>query len=402
MSKTVANTITRTDQLIGDTSTNSVSAANRLVAVSMATQELMHDFGLGLSDKTYSLSFLDTVSWYDITTDVPSFSDPVDLRRGEDDHSERFTRKAAREIAVEINSLEEPSFAIDRIDNKTMLGIAYQSKHGAKTLHACDSYDGNGTWTADTTNGDATNITTDVLEFKQGSGSVNFDADVSQSGNNKTEIYNSDMSEVDLTDDVNLSSLVMWVYIPDVTNFTSVTTYWGSSATVYWSATVTTDIQGNAWVDGWNEIKVDWSDASETGTVDETAIGYLQIDFNYAGGQTNETDYRIDHIRMIRPEILTLHYSSWVIGTNNSGTDLTEFGATTDVQFYSGNYDFVDNYVAIKTAGYLFQQMGQAEEAQRMELLAQQEKTRIQRMLPAKRLSQTRSFKVRGLNFKKK
>ena len=46
---------------------------------------------------------------------------------------------------------------------------------------------------------------------------------VSQSGNNRATIENSTMDSEDLTDDRNVSSWVLDIKIPDVTNITSVT-----------------------------------------------------------------------------------------------------------------------------------------------------------------------------------
>ena len=111
---------------------------------------------------------------------------------------------------------------------------------------------GGGTWTLDTTNGDGTNLTVDTNEYKQGSASLNFDVDVSQTANNKVILYNSTLTEMDLSSYEDLAAFIFWVYIPDVTYFSSVTLYWGSDSSNYWSATVTTDMNGTAWASGWN------------------------------------------------------------------------------------------------------------------------------------------------------
>ena len=44
MAKTVADTISRLDHFIGDTSTDSVTAAERRLAISEATQEILTEF----------------------------------------------------------------------------------------------------------------------------------------------------------------------------------------------------------------------------------------------------------------------------------------------------------------------------------------------------------------------
>ena len=359
MATTTATTISKIDQFIRDTSTDSVSATDRLQAISIATQDVMTEMGFDLQNATSVISYLDSVNYYKITSAIPDFTEVIDLRRGEGDNTEMFTFKDSDELAVEVaNGIEVPSYAIERKDGDTYLVIIYNSEHQADSLHTCNAYDSNGEWEVDDTNSDATNITTDTNEKKEGAGSVNFDIDVSQSANNKATIANDDINSKDLSDDEDLSSLVFWAYIPDITNFTSITGYWGSSSTVYFSATATTDLNGNTLVTGWNEIKIDWADATETPTVDTSAINYLRFDFNYAAGQTDDTDFRIDDVRMVRPEKLTLHYHSWYVGEDSSGTKLTAFDSTTDVPFYSGQYDYFDNVVAHRAAAILFKEVG--------------------------------------------
>jgi hypothetical protein len=67
------------------------------------------------------------------------------------------------------------------------------------SVHNCDTYDGNGTWTKDAADSDAMNVTTDTVNYFEGSGSVSFDVDVSQSVNNLARIYNGSFSTVDIS-----------------------------------------------------------------------------------------------------------------------------------------------------------------------------------------------------------
>ena len=78
-----------------------------------------------------------------------------------------------------------------------------------------------------------TNLTLDTEEFNTGSGSFNFDVDVSQSGNNKATIYNDNLNDEDLSDDVNLASWLIDVKIPDITYTSSWTIRWGSDSSNY-------------------------------------------------------------------------------------------------------------------------------------------------------------------------
>lgn len=400
MAKTTANTISRIDQFIGDTSTDSVSQADRFRAISVATQELLHEFGFDMTNKTLTIDYFDTINYYDISSDAPTFTEPADLRvTTEDGHVLPFTRKTPREMATEVNIPEDYAFGIERRDAKTFLAISYPSQYDAVALHNADSLTANGTWSADTSTSDATNLTADTNEFRQGSGSLNFDIDVSQSGNDRATISNSDMTAVDLTTHEDLSSFICDIYIPDVTDFTGITVYWGSDSSSYWSGSATTDVFGATWLDGWNRAKVDWADTTKTSTPTVSATDYLRLDFDYAVGQGDDTDFRVDNILMVRPEKLKFYYNSWIVGTNTGGTDITEFGATNDIPFYSGQYDSVDNYVAMRAAAILSQQMGLRDDADELNRDANLEKTKLSRLFPTHRITETKSFKVKSLNW---
>jgi len=325
MSITTATIITDLDTHIGDTSTDRVSAAERLAAITEATVRLQELLKSDHNINTYELDFLDSVHYYKVTTAIPDLMETADLRiKLNDDHDEYFTKKSPQELAIEIGEgSSEDSYTIERRDGDTFIGIVHNSKYSAKTISSCDATDaGGGTWAVDATNSDSTNLTIDTNEFQEGTGSFNFDIDESQSGNDRATIQNSTLSAIDMSDDLDLSSFIFRVYIPDVSLFTTLgfTVYWGSSSTAYWSGSVTTDIDGSSFSNGWNKVKVNWVDATKTGSPDESAIDFVRIDLTYAALSSDDTDFRIDDIKMVRPEPLKVHYLSWYVGTNTGGS----------------------------------------------------------------------------------
>jgi len=404
MAITVATIQTELNSILGDSSTDRISANDRLQAITEATVWLQEETLSDLQNATYTLNYYDSVYDYKVTSAIADLLDGADLRRGTDDQTLSFTHKSARELAEEIGQrFGESSWAIERRDSNAYLKINHSSKYNAKVISGFDSTtDGGGTWSLDTTNGDGTNLTVDTVEFKQGSGSLNFDADVSQSGNNKIEIGNTTLSSQDLGDDEDLASWLFWAYIPDVTNFTSFTLYWGSDTSNYWSATVTTDIDGAAWVDGWNRVKIDWADATKTSSPDVTAITYVQIDLNYGAGQGDDSDFRLDELILVKPEKLTYHYISWYVGTNTGGTDITAFTATTDVPYFSGQYDNLKFAVAHKAASKIFNDLRLGDESDRQMREAQLALRRVIKIFPSSRTPEVKSFKVRGVNLNKR
>src|SRR3990167_801385 len=402
MATNVNNIISKVDINIRDTSNNSVSQADRFSAISQAVQELQAEFGFDHVNRTYIFDFFDSINYYNITTDVPSFFEPVDLRRELGDHTETFQRKSPREIANEIDlGHTENSFAVERADLKQYLVVNFASKYSSTSIEQCNST-ANGSWTIDATNSDATNFTIDEVEYKEGGASFNFDADVSQSGNDRSTIETgAAMTNMDLSEFEDLGSLVFWAYIPETSDFSSVTGYWGTDSTNYWSAAVTTanDISGNPWVDGWNRIKIDWADTTKTGSPSSTAIDYMRFDFNYTANQADETDFRVDDAKFIRPEKLTLHYESIFIGRSSTAVDIREFGATGDIPFYSGTYDHFDNPVSHKASSILFRSMGLYNDAEREEQEYRKQMNDLKKRLPASHIKEAKNWKVLGIRF---
>lgn len=387
---------------LGDASTDRITAAERLQAVNEGVIWLQEELQNDLQNVTYELNYFDTIHYYKVTTALADLLDGADLRRKESDQTETFTHKSARELAEEIGQrFGESSWAIERRDANAYLVVNHDSKYSAQVLSGFDSTtDGGGTWALDETNGDGTNLTIDTNEFVQGSGAFNFDIDVSQTANNKAVLTNSTLNAQDLSDYEDISSFLFDVYIPSATYTSSFTLYWGSDSTNYWSATVTTDINGSAWATGWNTVKINWADATKTLTPDVAAIDYISIDLNYTASQTDDTDYRFDNLRLVRPEKLKFHYLSWYVGTSSGGTDLTTFTATSDIPYFSGQYDQYIYPVAHKAASILFKSLRLKQEATDEEAEAQKILKRLLKIHPQSKTPEVKSFKVRGVNFR--
>lgn len=403
MSVTVANLITNLDTYIGDTSTDRISTAERYQLLTEATVWLQEELGNDHMVKTYSLNYYDNVHTYKITSAVASLLEGADLRRGETDHDESATHKSSRELAEDIGQHStEFAWSIERRDGDWFLIVNLESKYSPLLIASFDSTTADGgTWAADESTSDAENVTADTVEYRQGSGSLNFDIDVSNSGNDRATISGT-ISSQDLTTYENLGAFVFWVYLPVVTNFTSITLYWGSDSSNYWSATATTDVNGNAFVAGWNRIAILWSAATATSSPDVTAVDYMRIDFNYTASYGDVNDVRIDDIELVRPEALTFYYTSWYVGTNSGGTALTAYSATSDIPFYSGQYDQYKYAVAHKAASLAFYGvLRNQKDAQAHEVEAIKAFNRQRKLIPSSVTKESKAFKVGGVNFNK-
>jgi hypothetical protein len=406
MSITVADIQTSLNTYIGDTSTDRISAAERLSAITEATLWLMEETNNDLMNASYEFNYYDTIHVYKITTAVPDVLDTVDIVRAKDqfsDNNSPFDRVSPRDIKLHVaDGFSTSEYALERKDSDWYLLVNHDSKYAALQLASFESTTADGgEWLADESTSDALNLEADSTEYVEGSVSLKFDIDVSQSGNNRAVIYNDDATERDLTDYQDLASFIIDVYIPDVTDFSSVTLYWGSSSTAYWSFTQTTDMNGNAFVDGWNTLKFDWASATKTSTPDVTAINYYRVDFNYGAGQGDDEGFRIDDLRLVRPETLTFLYTSNFVGTNSSGTDVRAFAATTDIPYFSGKYDGLKFAVAHRAAAILFRGLRLRNEAVLEDTEALKALDRTQNIFPQSTMKETRKFRPAGIRWRK-
>ena len=410
MSITLASVISNTDTYFGDSSTDRISQAERFQALTEGTAWLLEELGNEHMMDTYDLEYLDTITKYRVTTPLVDLLTGADLRREGALQTMSFTRKSPREMAEEIGQNDQTSsWAIERTGADAYLIVHFPTPNKATQVSGFDSLtDGGGTWVADTTTSDALNVTVDVNEYKQGGASLNFDVDVSQSGNNRSTVYMPDASEHNLAKFEDLGSFMFWVYIPSVTFFSSITMSWGSneaktpaSKNAYWSATIPTDINGTAFTDGWNECRVDWSAATMTGTPDSSALVYFEFALNYTASQVDDTDFRLDYLRIAKPEKLTFHYISWYVGTSSGGTPITSFTATTDIPFFSGKYDQYRYPLAHKAASIMFTAVRLRDEAMSEDNQAMKSLDRYRKNFESSKVREQKTFMVAGNNLRR-
>lgn len=152
---------------------------------------------------------------------------------------------------------------------------------------------------------DATNLTKDSQYYTYAGGSLNFDLDGSTTSG---YIENSTITSTDLSTHENISRLFLDVYFPDADLITNVILRWGNDSSNYFSVTATSPFDQSSFVDGWNTVGFSWNGATETGSVDSSAIDYVRVTVTYDG--TAETDIRVDNLRSILGQIYDLQYYS--------------------------------------------------------------------------------------------
>lgn len=178
----------------------------------------------------------------------------------------------------------------------------------------------NGMWAV---GDDADTLTADTQNYITGNASLNFNITASAGSG---YIENSTMTAVNLTNQDETGTVFAWVYLPVAANITNLILRWGNDSSNYWSRTVTTPHVGS-FENGWNLVAFAWNGATETGTVDPSAIDYLRFTVTTA---TTDTDFRLDSITVSNGEIWEVVYYSKYLFQNSGGTWLEAPTADTD------------------------------------------------------------------------
>lgn len=179
----------------------------------------------------------------------------------------------------------------------------------------------NGTWAVDGTT-DAINLRQDTGYYRYGGSALAFDVDVSVGAGNAATIQNSTLATVDYTDHNGLSHGFLEIYLPAAlaATLTSIQLKWGSSAANYYSKTVTSPADGNAWKEGWNIVEFAWDSATTTGTPDASLISYSAITLNYTAPTADAVGVRVSKLFFSQPEFMDLsYYSEWLVIDGTTG-----------------------------------------------------------------------------------
>ena len=216
-------------------------------------------------------------------------------------------------------------------------------------INALDGIDTNGTWAV---GDDATNLKRDTIQKVQGSASLRFDLDgATMSG----YIENSTMSQVDLTEHDELSSLFTSIYLPNASLVTNVILRFGNDGSNYWTSTATTAHDSTSFQNGWNIVRFGWD--TEVGTVNPAQIDYLRIIITYDG--TASVGYRADSVISALKEIFILDYYSKYLFQNSSGTFLENPSSLNDTV----NLDTDSYNILLYETAYLAAQEVQGEDS---------------------------------------
>lgn len=225
------------------------------------------------------------------------------------------------------------SMSVTETDGVKYLNIATELQTDESVISECDDVD---EWTA---SADASNITLDTNNYVNGTSCIKYDV---ASGATTAVITAALTEQIDLSE-YKGNQIFVWQYIPLTTLLTSFTLKWGSSASDYYSATVTTTHEGLAFKVGWNLLRFSWP-TTDTGTPDDEHIDYLQLTINKTALMAASNDWRTDFIVARKGDIHDVVYYSEYFWKTSAGVYIPKATADTDV-LVAGDDEF-ELYVA--------------------------------------------------------
>ena len=207
-------------------------------------------------------------------------------------------------------AVKQKTVSIEGSEGTKIIRINWRTRQG-KVLHSMNSVTANGTWAAV---GSAAGIVANTIFKVSGSASIEFDLVATGDG-----ISNSGMTAVDLTDEDEVSDVFVSVYLPSITNLTSISALWGNDLTAnYWSSVAqTAQADGTVFKVGLNLLKFPWSTATETGTVAPATIDSFRITFVNSVAMNN---IRVDNIVFSIGRNFDIKYYSRYFFKNSAGT----------------------------------------------------------------------------------
>jgi len=240
-----------------------------------------------------------------------------------------------------------------------------------------------GTWTA---YNDATNVATDASNYVKGGGSIGFDLTGSAT---TAGIYNTSLTEQDISDFTNAGFAFVWVYINSTTNLTNFILEIGNDLTTnYYQMTETDQFDSTAFVAGWNLLMFSFSGATENGTVDDEAIDSVRLYMTKTSGKSDD-GYRFDDIRLHTGEIHNILYYSRYGWQSSAGTFLED--STADTDLLQAETEEVEGFV-YRGKYELFNELRRFDLADRALRDYMEWETQYKANNPSERLKQGRSY----------
>ncbi len=224
-------------------------------------------------------------------------------------------------------------FTIEYQSGKKFIRVSDFKQNTGTTIHDMDSITSNGTWLV---GGNLVNLTTDNLTYFQGHGSLRFDLN---SSFNVGTMETLGMQSVDLTSYLNVGKVFTWLDLPNLNQLQTVTLDMYSSATDYYSITVSSPHDTDQFQLGTNMLgfAMNRDSMNTIGTPNPAAINKIKFTFTTAG-TLNMNSVRIDNVTAKKGSVYGIQYITNQV-FQNATTGLMSMRPANDSDLVALEYD---------------------------------------------------------------
>lgn len=331
------------NDLQGETETvgQKITDSDFFLALNRANKYFMTNYKMPTTEREYELLVFPGVREYAQPSDFIGFIKP---KKPYGLISDDFTHETVNEYML----YQHGKVTAFKFNRETGFLFIADDDESSAIIHDFDSITADGTWSV---SGDGSGLAIDEQFFTQGSASLRFT--VTGSGGTTT-LVNSTFGSVDLSDyeDKAFNFLELICPSTNTANITSVRLRWGSDSSNYWEKTATTRHRGDSIAAGGGLIGFDWSNATEVGSPDSTAVDYVQIVITHP---TTGVDgvYRIDNLFAANPTYYRLPYYSLYNIKSTGGTYQEKITADTDTILCPSDTNEAFTYKALELVAVL-------------------------------------------------
>lgn len=320
MPYSVSNIYSDLEGVLHGTTVNQITNLNGLIYRAAGKLLLDVDPQETIRELPFSTPVFDSVFEYALAPDVKGVS-IIDIRPQvnrtqrdifNQDYSQQFNLSAQQSGQNGLVS----QFNIKFNTSLKTIEINSASAPAAIVMNTASGTTINGTWTNSSV---ATAPTTNNVNWVADGGSIQFNIAAGAPSTVGT-IQNSTMNTLNLSEQLNQSTLFFWTYLPVASQITSIRLRFGTSAASCYTASTTMTQAGTVFQNGWNQLAFVWSPTTMTtvGTPDPSNVTYISIDWVTDG--TLQTAVLLNNITCQMGQILNyLYYSKYLFRDNVTG-----------------------------------------------------------------------------------
>lgn len=268
----------------------------------------------------FSTPIFDSVFEYAVAPDVKGISiidiQPQVNRNARDVFNQDYIQQFSLGAQQNNNSSLQSQFQIKFNKSLKTININTASAPPAIIMNTASGVTINGTWVNSAV---ATPPVTNNINWVANGGSLQFNIAAGGATTVGT-LLNTTMDTLNLSEQLNQSTLFLWVYMPVGTDFTSVRLTWGNNNSNFYTAISTQTQAQTAFQNGWNQIAFPWNptNVTTTGTPDPSNITQIAVELVTNG--VLQTGVLLNNITCQSGQILNyVYYSKYLFRDASTG-----------------------------------------------------------------------------------